>query len=122
VVKVASDRGRRTVYAEGRAIPSRESVLHCKLYRLKAEANAIFHLHDALALKRADDLNIPVMAKERPPGSYELAVEASGLLTSPHDISYFVLKNHGVVSLGTSLEEAGSLVERIRARAERFAL
>ncbi len=98
------------IYVDGEVFPSKESLLHLAIYDLRAEVMAVFHVHDRLVLERADELGIPATGKEQPGGSSELAEEARRLLSLKRKIKYFVLKNHGVVAMGRTLEEAGKLV------------
>ena len=99
------------VCVTGNSTPSKESLLHWEVYRFRRETNAVFHTHDQLMLERATELKLPITSREQPKGSYELAKEASTLLNLIKDTKYFVLREHGVVSLGEDLEEAGQLAE-----------
>ena len=107
---------KHSVYVKGMVNPSRETLLHTQIYELKEDANAIFHAHDIEVMKQAVKLGIPSTELEQPAGSPELAQEAVKLLKLEKDVKYFVLKNHGVVALGTSMDEAGKLLEEMRAR------
>ncbi len=78
---------------------------------MRPEINAIFHAHDQSALEFADELKIPCTEREQLRGSYELAKEANKLLGLRKDIKYFVLRKHGVISMGETMEEAGRLAE-----------
>jgi len=100
-------------------IPSRETLLHSEIYDLRAEINAIFHVHNQLVLDFADELGVPCTERERPRGSYELVKEVNKLLGLRKDVKYFVLKNHGVVSMGGTLEEAGRLAEHMHEMARK---
>jgi ribulose-5-phosphate 4-epimerase/fuculose-1-phosphate aldolase len=100
-----------SVYIKGAVVPSRETILHSQIYEERPDVNAIFHVHDKHVISQAEKLGIPVTSVEKPAGSIELAQEAVKLLKSGKDIRYFVLKNHGVIALGNSLDEAGKLVE-----------
>ena len=104
-------KGKIFVFAKGKAIPSKESLLHEVIYDLRPEINAIFHCHDLLALKHKDKLNVPCTKKEQPPGSENLVEEVRILLNSKKSVAYFVLKNHGVFSITKTIEQAGRLIE-----------
>lgn len=111
--------GQTLVYARGQVIPSKESLLHSEIYTLRADVNVVFHVHDPLVLEFTDKLKIPCTETEQPRGSDELVQEAGKLLGRISDISYFVLRNHGVVALGENLDETGRLTEDINKMARK---
>lgn len=113
VSEVNAGKSQISVYAEGCVVPSKESLLHWEIYRLKAQINTVFHTHDRLVVKFAGELGLPVTERMQPRGSYELAKEAGKLVSSIENLRYFVLKRHGIVSLSESMYEAGRLVEAI---------
>ncbi len=121
VLKVAIENGRMTVYARGRMMPSKESVLHSNIYDLGPEINAVFHTHDQLVLEYADELKLPCTEKEQPPGSYELAGEVQRVLQLKKNARYLVVRNHGVVALGATMAEAGKRAEDMNRMARRLA-
>ncbi len=93
--------------------PSSESTLHHAIYSKRPEVRAIFHGHDAFVMKHAEKLGIPVTEKEEVYGTSELMEQAEKLCA--HD--YFILKNHGIISLGKTLNEAGQKAEKMHERA-----
>jgi ribulose-5-phosphate 4-epimerase/fuculose-1-phosphate aldolase len=103
-----------SVYVKGQVIPSRETILHSQIYEALSGVNAIFHVHDTLVMSKAEKLSIPVTSAEKEAGSQELAQEALNLLKINKDMRYFVLRNHGVIALGATINEAGQLVEEMR--------
>jgi ribulose-5-phosphate 4-epimerase/fuculose-1-phosphate aldolase len=105
-----------SVYVKGAALPSRETILHSQIYEARDDVNVIFHVHDAQVMSKAEKLGITVTDKEQPAGSPELVKEAINLLKFNKDIKYFILRNHGCVILGGNLDEAGNLVEEMRAK------
>jgi ribulose-5-phosphate 4-epimerase/fuculose-1-phosphate aldolase len=107
------------LYVKGAVTPSRESLLHNALYEEDENAEAIFHLHDTVVMAKAAKLGIPVTETEYPAGSQELAKEAVKLLKSNKGVKYFVLKNHGIIALGATMDEAGQLAEEMRKKAEK---
>lgn len=113
VLKVEMDEVQMVVYAKGKVVPSKESVLHSGIYHSRPEINAVFHIHDQLVVELADELNLPCTEGEQPRGSYKLAKEVNRLLGLTRDARYLVLENHGVISIGETLDEAGRLVEDI---------
>jgi len=107
---------RPSVYVKGMVAPSRETLLHTQIYEAREDIRVIFHVHDNEVMARAEKLRIPVTAAEQPAGSPELAQEAVRLLKENPNIRYFILKNHGAVALGASLDEAGKLIETMRSK------
>ena len=102
---------RNSVYVKGQVVPSRESILHSQIYEERSDINAIFHVHDSVLTRQAEKLGIPITGEEKEAGSRELAEEAVKLLKYSGDLNYFVLRNHGIVALGTTMDEAGRLIE-----------
>ncbi len=80
--------------------------MHSLIYRNNEEVNAVFHGHNDVIVKNSDELKLPVTEKEYESGTIELAKE---LLKVLGDKKVIVLKNHGFVSLGTTMKEAGEL-------------
>ena len=93
-----------TVYVEGKRHPSSEAVMHFLLYRACEEMNAIFHGHNDAIIKNAEKLGLSITEKEHEPGSLELANE---VLRALGDKNLIVIKNHGFISLGRTMKEAG---------------
>lgn len=100
-----------SVYVKGQVTPSREVILHSQLYEYHNGINAIFHVHDPSIMNKAEKLGIPVTASEQEAGSQALAQEAVNLLKINKNVQYFVLKNHGVIALGATMDEAGKAIE-----------
>lgn len=113
VIKVEIREERVLVYAQGGMVPSKESVLHSGVYNLRPEVNAVFHTHDQLVVQFADELKLPCTEGEQPRGSYQLAQEVQRMLGLRKDARYLVLRNHGVIAMGKTLEEAGKLAEHM---------
>jgi len=95
-----------TFYVEGKKQPSSESIMHHLIYKTCEDINAVFHGHNNVIVKNADELKVPVTKKEYESGTIELAKEVLKVLG---DNKVIVLKNHGFVSLGTTMKEAGEL-------------
>jgi len=95
-----------TVYIEGSRQPSSEAVMHFLIYKTRKEVNAVFHGHNDAIIMNAEKLGFPVTEREYEPGTIELAKEALKVLG---DKNLIVLKNHGFVSLGRTMKEAGEL-------------
>ncbi len=100
-----------SVYVKGQVIPSREVILHSQIYENNNDINAIFHVHDLSMINKAEKLGIPVTASEKEAGSQALALEAVNLLKINKNLRYFVLKNHGVIAMGATMDEAGKTIE-----------
>jgi len=108
---------RTSVYVKGAVVPSSETILHAQIYDECPEVNAVFHVHDARVMDQAERLGVPETAEEKQAGTQDLAQEAVRLVKSDKGMGYFILKGHGGVALGRTLDEAGCLVEEMRARA-----
>jgi ribulose-5-phosphate 4-epimerase/fuculose-1-phosphate aldolase len=118
--------------------PTKESVLHIAMYRERAVAKAVVHLHSThsvavscLAGVNADDVLPPVTAyyimrvgslplvPYHPPGDPDLA-EAVRKLAGRH--AAVLLANHGPVVAGTSLDAAVNAIEELEETAKLFLL
>ncbi len=93
-----------TVYVEGKRQPSSEAVMHFLIYKARKEVNAIFHGHNNAIIANAEKLKLPVTEREHEPGSLELANE---VLKTLGDKNLIVIKNHGFISMGKTMKEAG---------------
>ncbi len=111
VVEVEIKQAKIVVYAKGKPIPSKESVLHSEIYHSRPDINAVFHVHDQLVVGLADELGLPCTEGEQPRGSYELTTEVQRVLELRKDARYLVLRNHGVIAIGETMAEAGKLAE-----------
>lgn len=98
------DEQSNTVYVEGKRQPSSEAVMHFLIYKAHEEVNAIFHGHNEAIIRNAENLKLPVTEKEHEAGSIELANE---VLRALGDKNLIVIKNHGFISLGKTMKEAG---------------
>ncbi len=92
-----------TFYVEGKKAPSSESVMHYLIYKHHRDVNAVFHGHNNLIVANAEKLGLAVTEKEYGSGTKSLAKE---VLKVP-DAKIIVLRNHGFVSLGATMKEAG---------------
>jgi ribulose-5-phosphate 4-epimerase/fuculose-1-phosphate aldolase len=95
--------------AEGSMQPSSESMLHYYIYEKRPDINAIFHGHNIEICNKAIANNTPFTANEEPYGTINLVESASQLVK--YDI--FILKNHGFVVLGRSMEDAGRKTKQL---------
>jgi ribulose-5-phosphate 4-epimerase/fuculose-1-phosphate aldolase len=102
-------------YIEGKKEPSIESIMHYLIYNTRDEVNAIFNGHHDLILKNAEKLKLPITNNEQPEGTMELANEVLDIL---RDNDFVVIRNHGFVSLGRNMKEAGDLVIKVLKKAQ----
>ncbi|UCC58117.1 MAG: class II aldolase/adducin family protein [Candidatus Bathyarchaeum sp.] len=98
------DEQSNTVYVGGKRHPSSEAVMHFLIYKAREEVNAIFHGHNEVIIANAEKFKLPVTEREHEPGSRELANE---VLRALGDNNLIVIKNHGFISLGKTMNEAG---------------
>jgi ribulose-5-phosphate 4-epimerase/fuculose-1-phosphate aldolase len=100
------DEHSNTVYVEGRRQPSSEAVMHYLIYKTRNEINAVFHGHSDAIILNAEKLGFPVTEREHEPGTLALAKDALKALGNKNLV---VLRNHGFVSVGVTMNEAGEL-------------
>lgn len=103
---VECDMNSRTVYVHGVKEPSSESILHYRIYSLRQDVYAVFHGHNEAITRHAKELGIPETREWKPYGSLELVKSVEEVLNGKN---FLVMKNHGFISIGTSMEEAGNL-------------
>ncbi len=127
---------------EGRLLsgdaPTKESFLHIAMYRERAAAKAVVHLHSTysvavscLADVDSEDVLPPVTAyyvmrvgalpliPYYPPGDLDLAAAVRKLAGKHHAV---LLANHGPVVAGDSLEAAVNAIEELEETAKLFLL
>ena len=102
----AYDEENNTFFVEGQTKPSSESIMHHLIYKACMDVKAVFHGHNDIIIAHAKELGLPVTEKEYESGTVELAKEVLKVLG---DNRLIVLRNHGFVSLGNTMEEAGEL-------------
>lgn len=105
------DSKRKIVFAEGKKVPSMESMMHYEIYAERKDVGAIFHGHDREITSNAHLPGLPETAKERPPGTVALLKEVMKILDKEN---FLIMKNHGFLSLGKTMNKAGSLAYKIR--------
>lgn len=98
------DFAKKTVYAEGLCDPSSESMLHFAIYKMRPDINAIFHGHSEELLNNPKP-GTPITRNEAPYGTQELVGEVLQVLQNNN---YLLIKNHGFLSLGANMDEAGN--------------
>ena len=92
------------VYSHGIKNPSSESMLHFSMYKARPEINAIFHGHSKEILRNARKLCLPVTMKKEPYGTLKLV---KSVLDSLGDNNLIIMKGHGFLSLGKTMQKAG---------------
>jgi L-fuculose-phosphate aldolase len=107
---------------EGRGKPSSETPMHLSIYQKREDINSVVHTHSPYAtgfsfsdekIRRMEGFGaikspyIPVV-EYVPPGTVNLANLASEALKNEDAL---ILKNHGLVAIGTDLNEAILLAE-----------
>ena len=102
----AYDEESNTFFVEGQTKPSSESIMHHLIYKACNNVNAVFHGHNDTIIAHAEEWGLPVTEKEYESGTVELAREVLKVLD---DNKLIVLRNHGFVSLGNTMKEAGEL-------------
>ncbi len=104
------DLRKRIVYAYGVKSPSSESMLHYAIYHQRNDVHAIFHGHSKKILSCVKKLKIPETTQEEPYGTAELVQRVLEILDNK---SFLIMKNHGFISLGSTMEETGKLTLQI---------
>jgi ribulose-5-phosphate 4-epimerase/fuculose-1-phosphate aldolase len=106
-VKVVScDLENKIIHTQGNRNPSSESMLHYSIYNARKDINAIFHGHCKIITEKISQLDISETKNEVPYGTIELVNEVLAIL--PNNF-FLQMKNHGFLSLGKTLTEAGNL-------------
>ncbi|MEM0475841.1 MAG: class II aldolase/adducin family protein [Candidatus Norongarragalinales archaeon] len=110
------DEARRVVYARGAAgfKPSSEALMHHAVYAARRDVNAVFHGHSDEIVKQADTLGFVQTRRFHDYGTLELAREAVETLGAR---DFIVLKNHGFLSVGATMREAGERAIAAREKA-----
>ena len=103
----AYDEENNTFFVKGQTKPSSESIMHHLIYKVCIDVNAVFHGHNDTIIAHAEPLGLPITEKEYESGTVELAKEVLKVLD---DNKLIVLRNHGFVSLGNTMKEAGERV------------
>ncbi|MFA5098056.1 MAG: class II aldolase/adducin family protein [Candidatus Margulisiibacteriota bacterium] len=103
---VSCDEYNHIVYAHGTREPSSEVFLHYSIYQNRPDVCAIFHGHCDLILNAAQVLGIPQTAKEEPFGTLALARAVRYILGREN---FVIMKNHGFISMGHDMDEAGRI-------------
>ena len=116
-VKVLTvDLGRQLIRAEGVSAPSSESMLHYAIYQARAEVNAIFHGHSPAILNSGSRLKLPSTFNAELYGSVALVHSVLEVLS---DHNFILMKDHGFLSLGKTMESAGAQALKVLSSASK---
>lgn len=100
-----------TVHAKGKKEPSSETLMHYLIYKTNPEINAIFHGHSTDIMKIAKQHGFPETKKEYDYGTVDLAKEVVNTLKNHN---FVIIKNHGFISVGKTMEKAGNNVLNLK--------
>ena len=110
---VEVDRTKTELKVVGLYEPSSESLMHAGIYEARPEIDAVFHGHHNQLLTEAERLGLPITAREQPYGTPELVAEILSVLD---EHKFVIMRNHGFVSFGKTMEEAGRVAEDVLKR------
>ncbi|MFH1587968.1 MAG: class II aldolase/adducin family protein [Candidatus Diapherotrites archaeon] len=99
------------VKAIGLKEPSSESFIHFEIYKKRKEINAVFHGHNEMVLKNAEKFNFTETKKFQEFGTIDLLKEITKILKKNN---FILLKKHGFISMGKTLNEAGKLALKMK--------
>ena len=115
LVQVKScDTEKEIVYYYGTRKPSSESMVHCAIYNHRKDVMAVFHGHSEKILASAVKLGVKQTATEEPEGTNKLVDAVLKVLGNEN---FIVMKNHGFISMGKTLKEAGDLAVKMQEKA-----
>jgi len=80
--------------------------MHFAIYNQRKEINAVFHGHSPEILAHASALKLPTTHREDPYGSVKLV---KSILETLEDYPLIIVKNHGFIAMGKSMQEAGKI-------------
>lgn len=102
----------KKIIAEGKKQPSSESMLHWAVYKKREDINAVFHGHCREILCKSKRLGISETKEENDYGSPELVNSVLEVLGNDN---FIIMKNHGFLSLGKTMDEAGNIALKVLA-------
>jgi len=104
----------KTARASGTLEPSSETPMHWLIYEKYPGIQAVIHVHDQLIVELGPTLGLPTTS-ETEYGTDRQAREVAELIGGAQ---YVVIKNHGIVSAGETLEKALTRVLETHASAQ----
>jgi len=108
---IECDLKKGSVTAEGLIPPSSESLTHYGIYEANPAIQYVFHVHHKDLWEMLKNGPFDFIDEDIPYGTQEMAQAASDLLFNKTS-GIFVMKGHddGIISYGTSAEEAGRII------------
>ncbi len=108
---IECDLKKGSVTAEGLIPPSSESLTHYGIYEANSAIQYVFHVHHKELWEMLKNGPFDFIDEDIPYGTQEMAQAASDLLFNKTS-GIFVMKGHddGIISYGTSAEEAGRII------------
>ena len=101
--------------------PSSETPFHWAIYRARPDVDVILHLHDDVVRSvPASFLDIPFTWTQQRSGTWALVDEVLLLLRQNPKAKFFILKGHGVVSMGKTAKAATNLAAKMHRRAKHY--
>jgi len=115
VVEVVSFDGERAKVV-GKKEPSSETPMHWLIYQTFPEVAAVIHVHDDQMVDAADSIGVPVTAEF---AHYGTGKQAREVVKALEGGNYAVIRGHGVISVGGTLDEALERILEARRRLRR---
>jgi hypothetical protein len=108
---IECDLKKGSLTAEGLIPPSSESLTHYGIYEANPAIQYVFHVHHQKLWEMLRQGPFDAIDDDVPYGTQEMA-EAAGKLLANKNAGIFVMKGHedGIISYGTSAEEAGKTI------------
>jgi hypothetical protein len=108
------------VYSVGLIDATSEAFLHWYVYSKRSEINAVFHSECPLITKNPSRLGIPETENWQDWGTVSLAYEVLKVLETYPGCKSLVMKDHGEIYLGETIEEAGNIALKTLDRAKKL--
>lgn len=102
---INADYNSELINVKGVCLPSSESMLHYSIYKKYKNINAIFHGHSPMLLQQAKLLNLKTTKEEAEYGSLHLIKTIFDIFNNT--TYFYIIKNHGFLSVNESMEKAG---------------
>jgi len=100
--------------SQGPSRPSSEALTHASVYRHQPAANAVIHVHCPAIWRNSKRLKLPSIGEEIAYGTVAMAAAVEALLKSGqlNRLNLFSMLGHedGIVSFGSNLDEAASVL------------
>ena len=107
------DLNQKKIWINGQKEPSSETMLHYAIYQERNDVNAIFHGHSNKLLNNYKKLRLISTKYEADYGSIELINSVMEVLKNEN---FLIIKNHGFLSFGNTIEQAGNEIMNINIR------